>query len=150
MQASYFPYHPLRWRLTLSATALVSLGLAGWAGLNWAGGGGWSEVIRAALSLGLLLGVISLAVRLRPREGWGVRVGPTVLTVARATQGHVDIPWSTVREIRRMGRARNTLVVFTSDERQVLVPRHLFSRHHEFEALVDAIEEHMPPLPYDA
>jgi hypothetical protein len=103
-----------------------------------------------AMSLGLLFAMGSVAFRLRPREGWGVRVGPTVLTVARATQGHIDIPWSAVREIRRLGRGRDTLVLLLSDDRRVLVPRHLFPRHRDFEAVVTAIEDKMPPRPYDA
>jgi len=151
-ERTYFPYHPLRWRVTLLAAAVLSLGLALWACYGWYRGGGALEAGRAALSVGLLLAITSVVFRLRPRSDWGVRVGPTVLTVARAAaaRGHIDIPWSAVREIRRLGRARDTLVVFLSDDRRVLVPRHLFPRRRDFEALVAAIEEKMPPLPYDA
>ena len=151
-EQTYFPYHPLRWRVTLLGAAVLSLGLTLWACVGWYRGGGVLEAGRAALSLGMLLAIASVVFRLRPRSDWGVRVGPTVLTVARAgaTRGHVDIPWSAVREIRRLGRARDTLVVFLSDDRRVLVPRHLFPHRSDFEALVAAIEEKMPPLPYDA
>lgn len=151
-ERTYFPYHPLRWRVTLAFAAVISLGLTSWAFYGWYRGGSMLEAGRTALSLGLLLAIASVVFRLRPRTDWGVRVGPTVLTVARAAvkAGHIDIPWSAVREIRRLGRSRDTLVVFLSDDRQVLVPRHLFPRRGDFEALVSAIEEKMPPLPYDA
>ncbi len=150
---TYFGYHPLLWRLTLLAAALASLGLTGWAALSWFQSGAVIEALRAALSLGLLLAIASVLFRLRPRSGWGVRVGPTVLTVARglsATAGHIDIPWSSVREIRRLGRGRDMLVLCLSDERRVSVSRRLFPRQRDFEALVEAIEEKMPALPYDA
>ncbi len=150
---TYFAYHPLLWRLTLVVAALASLWLTVWAALSWSRTGAPVEALRAALCLGLLLAISSVVFRLRPRSGWGVKVGPTTLTVSRALSAaprHVDIPWSAVREIRRLGRARDTLVVFLSDERRVLVSRRLFPRHRDFEALVEAIEEKMPALPYDA
>ncbi len=146
----YFPYHPLRWRLTLAIAASGALLLLGWAVWGFAHHGGFAELARAALSLGLLLAMASMAFRLRPREGWGVKVGPTMLSVARATQGSIDIPWSAVREVRRLGKRRDTLVLMLNDDRRVLVPRHLFSRQTVFEALASAIEDKMPPLPYDA
>ena len=149
-ERQFFAYHPLAWRLTLLCSACVSLALTAWAIWGWVHGGGAAEAARTALSLGLLTGIVSVALRLRPRTGWGVVVGPTVLTVARPTQGHIDIPWSAVREIRRLGRSRDKLVLFLSDERRVLVARQLFSKRRDFEALVAAIEDKMPPLPYDA
>ena len=150
---TYFAYHPLLWRLTLLAAALASLALTGWAALSWFQSGAMIEALRAVLSLGLLLATTSVVFRLRPRSGWGVRLGPTVLTVSRAlsaTARHIDIPWSAVREIRRLGRARDMLVLCLADERRVSVSRRLFPRHRDFEALVEAIEEKMPALPYDA
>lgn len=146
----YFPYHPVRWRLTLAGTALGAAVLTAWGALGWYNGGGWVEAVRTTLMLGLLSAITSIAFRLRPRAGWGVHLGPTSLTVARPTVGHLDIPWSTVREIRRLGRARGTLALFLTDDRRVLVAHQLFARRRDFEALVAAIEEKMPPLPYDA
>ena len=149
-ERQFFAYHPLVWRLLLLFCACLSLALTGWAIWGWAHGGGLAEAARTALSLGLFAGIVNVAFRLRPRTGWGVAVGPTVLTVARPKEGHIDIPWSAVREIRRLGRSRDKLVLFLSDERRVLVARQLFAKRRDFEALVAAIEEKMPPLPYDA
>lgn len=149
-ERQFFAYHPLFWRITLLFTAGVSLALTAWALWGWVHGGGALEAARTVLSLGLFAGILSVAFRLRPRTGWGVVVGQAVLTVARPTQGHINIPWSAVREIRRLGRSRDKLVLFLSDERRVLVARQLFPKRRDFEDLISAIEDKMPPLPYDA
>jgi len=88
--------------------------------------------------------------RLAPREGWGVKLSPTLLTVSKPIEGVMEIPWSALKEVHRAGRRRDTLMLFVGEHRRILLPQHLFARKAEFEALVHAIEERMPPPQHDA
>ena len=44
--------------------------------------------------------------RLAPREGWGVRLSPTLLTVSKPIEGVMEIPWSALKEVHRSGKRR--------------------------------------------
>lgn len=146
----FFPYHPLRLRLGLGMGTSVCAVLTAWAVWNFARTGELTEMMRAGLSLGLGAAMVYTLVRYRPRAGWGVRLTPTALVVSRPSKGTIEIPWSAVREVRRLGKDRDTLSVWTGEENRVLVPRHLFARRSQFDALVRAVEEHLPQSPFDA
>lgn len=150
MADAFFPYHPLKLRVALGLGALAALALTAWAVWGAVRGGGLSELARAGLSGGLLAAMVTVLLRLRPRAGWGVSVKPTVLVISRPTKGEIEIPWSAVREVRRLGPQRDTLAVMTGEHERVLVPGHLFAAPAQFEAVVRAIEARLPPTPYDA
>lgn len=151
MSADFFPYHPLRLRLWLLCSCGVALALTVWAVAGFAESQAPREILRAGLSLGLCAAMGVAFFRLRPRREWGVRVTPEAVIVSRPRSGNIEVPWSSVKEIRRLGEKRDTLALWLREEhRRVLVPAHLFARRADFEALARAIEERMPPPRYDA
>ena len=150
MSGHFFPYDPRRFRLYLWMAVAAALTLTAWAVVGYATGGGLSEMARAGLAAGLLAAMGVTLYRLRPRSGWGVQVGPVTLVVARPMEGRHEVPWSEVREVRRLGKKRELLEVQLSGDRRLLVPGQLFPSRAAFEALVSAIEDKLPPSPYDA
>jgi hypothetical protein len=150
MTKDFFPYHPLKLRAVLAFALLACVALLAWSLSSAVRSGEPQEVARAGLCLGLLLAMGYVLTRLAPREGWGVRLSPTLLTVSKPIDGVLEIPWSALKEVRRSGKQRDTLMLFVGDHRRILVPRHLFARSSEFEQLVAAIEERLPAPQHDA
>ena len=146
----FFAYHPRRWRLVLSVAAMMSLVLTAWALASAVHSQAALEFARAGMSAGLVLAMLFIHLRLRPRAEWGVKVTSRSLVVSRPTQGEIEIPWSAVKEIRRAGLKRETLVIFVGDEKRVLVSQHLFPSREAFEALASAIDEQRPSGSHDA
>lgn len=146
----FFPYHPLKLRLWLLAGLLISSALTVWAVLGFTGSQEPREILRAGLSLGLAGAMALTLFRLRPRKGWGVRLTPLSVLVSRPRRGFIEVPWSSVREVRRLGEKRDTLALWLDEQQRVLVPAHLFARRADFEALARTIEERMPAPRYDA
>lgn len=150
MARDFFPYNPLRLRLALGGGCLVGLALAAWAVVGFVDAQAPREVLRAGLSLGLAAGLGVGFHRARPREAWGVRVTPLSVLVSRPRRGLIEVPWSEVRELRRLGEKRDVIALWLREEGRVLVPRHLFARRADFEALAAALEERMPASRFDA
>jgi hypothetical protein len=150
VSADFFPYHPLRLRLWLLGSCVVALALTIWAVAGFASSQEPREILRAGLSLGLCAATGFAFFRLRPRSEWGVRVTPLAVLVSRPRAGLIEVPWSSVKEIRRLGEKRDTLALWLREEQRILVPAHLFAKRADFEALAKAIEERMPPPRYDA
>jgi hypothetical protein len=146
----FFPYHPLKLRAALAFALLACVALLAWSLSSALRSGEPQEVARAGLCAGLLLAMGYVLNRLAPREGWGVKLAPTLLLVSKPIEGVLEIPWSALKEVRRSGKKRDTLMLFVGDHRRILVPRHLFARSADFEALVAAIEERLPPPTHDA
>jgi hypothetical protein len=146
----FFAYHPRRWRIVLTFAAGASLVLTAWALASAVHNGSALEFARAGISAGLVLAMLFIHLKLRPRAEWGVKVTPLALVVSRPTQGQIEIPWSAVKEIRREGSRRERLVIFVGEEKQVLVSQHLFPSRDEFEALASAIDEQRPSTLHDA
>lgn len=140
---SFVPYHPLRWRLLFFAAAGLSALLIAQA-LQGARTGteplGW---VRAAVVGLLMLAMLFVVFRLRPRAGWGVTFSGTAMTVARPFGGELSLPYSAIKDVRRSGKSRDTLVLSTANE-QVLLPAHLFANKQVFESLVTSVDEHLP------
>lgn len=150
MTRDFFPYHPRKWRLLLSLGAAGSLVLTAWAMAGAMRSGEALEFARAGISAGLVLAMLTVHLKLRPRAQWGVKVTSAALRVSRATQGTIEIPWSAVKDIRRAGTERETLVLFVGEDRRVLVSAHLFSSRREFEELAAKIDEVRPLGMHDA
>lgn len=149
-RVDFFPYHPLKLRLWLLAGLLISLSLTVWAVVGFTGSQEPREILRAGLSLGLASAMALTLFRLRPRKDWGVRLTQISVLVSRPRRGLIEVPWSSVREVRRLGEKRDTLALWLDEKERVLVPRHLFARKADFELLVKTIEERMPTPRYDA
>lgn len=150
MPGDFFPYHPLRLRLWLLGAGLVALGLTLWAIVGFAQSQSPREILRAGLSFGLAAAMGVAFFRFRPRSEWGVRVTPLAVLVSRPRAGSIEVPWSAVKEVRRLGEKRDTLALWLREEQRVLVPAHLFAKRADFEALAKAIEDRMPAPRYDA
>ncbi len=146
----FFPYHPRRFRLWLLAGLLLAVALTCWAVTGFTDAEAPREILRAGLSLGLAGGFGLWLWRLRPRADWGVRLTPEALLISRPRAGVIEVRWSEVRELRRMGEKRDTLGLWLDDTHRVLVPAHLFAKKEDFETLVRRIEDRMPAPRYDA
>ncbi|PZR03535.1 MAG: hypothetical protein DI536_35865 [Archangium gephyra] len=146
----FFPYHPLKLRLWLLGGLLISSALTVWALFGFTGTQEPREILRAGLSMGLCAAMAVMFFKLRPRKDWGVRLTQISVLVSRPRNGLIEVPWSSVREIRRLGEKRDTLALWLDEEQRVLVPAHLFAKKSDFEALVKTLEERMPPPRYDA
>ncbi len=146
----FFPYHPRKWRLWLTLAAAGSLVLTAWAMASAVRSGAPLEYARAGISAGLVLAMLTVHVKLRPRAQWGVNVTSVALTVSRPTKGAIELPWSAVKQIRRSGVQRETLVLFVAEDKRVLISAHLFASREEFEALAAAIDEQAPATAHDA
>lgn len=150
MSRDFFPYHPLRLRLWLLAGCVAGLALTAWAIVGFLESQAPREILRAGLSFGLTSALAVAFFRFRPRAEWGVRVTPLSVLVSRPRAGIIEVPWSAVKEVRRLGEKRDTLALWLAEDQRVLVPAHLFAKKADFEALAAALEERMPPPRYDA
>ncbi len=146
----FFAYHPRQWRLMLALAASGSLILTAWAMASAVRSAAPLEFARAGLSFGLVLAMLTVHHKLRPKPMWGVRVTPVSLTVSRPTTGTIEIPWSAVKDIRRSGAKRETVILFVGADKRVMVTAHLFPSREEFEALASAIDEQRPTQVHDA
>ena len=146
----FFAYHPRKWRLLLAGAAAGALVLTAWALASAVRSGEAIEFARAGISGGLVLAMLTVHLKLRPRADWGVRVTSVALTISRPSTGTIEIPWSAVKDIRRSGVDRETVVIFVGEEKRVLVSRHLFASKAEFEALAASIDEQRPTTAHDA
>lgn len=152
MAASFFPFHPRRLRTLLAGGAVVALALGAWAGARSLTG---AEPLvqaeaRAGLCAGLMLAFIYVWYRLRPRPGWGVSLLPLTLVISRPLSGQWESAWSRVREVRRTGSRRDSLLVLFEDERRWVVPGQLFPDAASFEEMARAVEERVPRGSHDA
>lgn len=146
----FFAYHPRQWRLWLALAAAGSLILTAWAMASAVRSGAPLEFARAGLSGGLVLAMLTVHHRLRPKPEWGVKVTPVTLTVSRPTTGTIEIPWSAVKDIRRSGTKRETVIIFVGEAKRVMIAAHLFPSRSEFEALASAIDDQRPSSGHDA
>lgn len=146
MAEDFFPYHPLKLRLVLLTGFLVAAALAAWAALAFLEHRLPRDVLRAGLSGGLAAAFAFSLFRTRPRAGWGVRLTQLSVLISRPRGlGLIEVPWSAVKEVRRLGEKRDTLALWLDERERVLVPGHLFASSAAFEALAARIDERMPP-----
>jgi hypothetical protein len=149
--AGFFPYNPRAMRAVILLSLVMCALLAALALADARRGGevhAWARV-GGAVGLGAAFAYVFL--RVRPRDGWGVRVTPLLLTVSRPLSGPpLEVPWDRVREVRRDGRKRERLLVLLEPEGRVLLARHLFASRAQFEALSAALQARAPAGPHDA
>ena len=150
MSRDFYPYHPFKLRAVLAGASVICVVLLAWSLASAARSEAPQEFARAGLCLGLQLAMGYVFMKLAPREGWGVKLEPLMLKVSRPIEGVLEVPWSNIKDVRRSGKARDTLVLFVGNNRRILVPRHLFANARDYEELAAAIEDRMPAPTLDA
>jgi hypothetical protein len=141
----FFPYHPIKLRALLLVATLVGFGLAGWAVVAFLESRVPLDLLRAGFAGGLGAAMALTLFRYRPRDGWGVRITNLSVLVSKPRGGIIEVRWSEVKEVRRIGDKREVLALFLLEANQrVLVPSHLFSRRALFERLAARIDERRP------
>jgi hypothetical protein len=127
MTPRFFPYRPSRLRAILAAFAVVAAAI-GTAALVRAGRGKPTSAARAVAGLGLSGSFGWLAWRLRPRDGFGVRVDLAGVELARAIDGRTErVLWPQIKAVERMGRWAPRWVLGLTDGTRRELPRALFS-----------------------
>jgi len=127
MTPRFFPYRPIRLRALLAALAVFSAAL-GTAALLRATRGSPAASARAVAALGLSGAFGWLAWRLRPREGYGVRVDLAGAELSRPLDGRIErLLWTQIAAVQKVGRAAPRWVVSLSDGTRRELPSALFS-----------------------
>jgi hypothetical protein len=147
----FFPYDPRALRRALFACAAVSALLGGWTlAQAWAS----REPLgfaRGGLLVALLIAFGWFFWRIRPREGWGVRIDALGVTISRPLSGDPwRLVWSQLSGVVREGARRERLALLLRPEGKVLLPRRLFGSQEVFDALRVALEDRLPRQPHDA
>jgi hypothetical protein len=127
MTPRFFPYRPSRLRAILTAFAIVAAAL-GTAALVRVGHGRATASARAVAALGLSGAFAWLAWRLRPREGFGVRVDIAGAEISRALDGRTErVLWPQIKAVEQGGRWAPRWVLTLTDGTRRELPRALFS-----------------------
>ena len=127
MTPRFFPYRPSRLRALLAVFAVVSAAV-GTAALVRAGHGRPTASVRAVAGLALSGAFAWLAWRLRPREGFGVRVDLAGAELARPIDGRTErVLWPQLKAVEQVGRWAPRWVLTLTDGTRRELPRALFS-----------------------
>ena len=127
MTPRFFPYRPSRLRVVLAVFAVVAAAL-GAAALVRAGSGRPTASARAVAGLALSGAFAWLVWRLRPREGFGVRVDIAGAELSRALDGRTErVLWPQIKAIEQVGRWAPRWVLCLTDGTRRELPRALFS-----------------------
>lgn len=152
MDSRFFAFNPRPTRMALFVGACALAVLTAWAlAASRQDAEPFAEA-RAGITAGLMLVFLYAFHRLRPRPEWGVTLGPMGVRVARpfSNAKPMELMWSQIGTVRRLGRKGDVLGLFFHEEGRVLLPRHLFPRKAVFEELISALEERLPPPRHDA
>ena len=127
MTPRFFPYRPSRLRAVLAVFTVLAAAL-GAAALVRAGLGRPTASARAVAALGLSGAFAWLAWRLRPREGFGVRVDLAGAELSRALDGRRErVLWPQIKAVEQAGRWAPRWVLTLTDGTRRELPRALFS-----------------------
>ncbi len=127
MTPRFFPYRPTRLRALLIAFAVIAAAL-GASGLARAGRGRSAAFARGVAGLAHAGAFGWLVWRLRPREGYGVRVDLAGTELARAIDGRRErVLWPQIRTVQQAGRWTPRWVLTLTDGTHRELPRALFS-----------------------
>jgi len=127
MTPRFFPYRPTRLRLLLAAFAVVGTAF-GTAAFVRAAQGSPTASARAVAGLALSVAFLWLIWRLRPREGYGVRVDLAGAELCRALDGRPErLLWTQIETVRQLGRWAPRWELILSDGSRRELPRALFS-----------------------
>src|SRR5678815_44123 len=127
MTPRFFPYRPNKLRAILAVFAIVAAAL-GAAALVRAGQGRPIASARAGAALGLSGAFAWLTWRLRPRDGFGVRVDLAGAELSRALDGRTErVLWPQLKAVEQAGRWAPRWVLTLTDGTRRELPRALFS-----------------------
>ena len=127
MTPRFFPYRPNRLRALLAVCAVVAAAM-GAAALVRAGAGRATASARAVAGLGLSGAFGWLAWRLRPRDGYGVRIDIAGAELSRALDGRTErVLWPQIKAVEQAGRWAPRWVLTLTDGTRRELPRALFS-----------------------
>jgi len=127
MTPRFFPYRPKRLRALLAAFAIVAAAI-GTAALVREGQGRATSAARAVAGLGLSAAFVWLAWRLRPRDGFGVRIDLAGVELSRAIDGRTErVLWPQIKAVEEVGRWAPRWVLGLTDGTRRELPRALFS-----------------------
>jgi len=139
MTPRFFPYRPMRLRALLAAFAVVGVAF-GAAALVRAGRGNPTASARGVAGLALGGAFVWLVWRLRPREGYGVRIDLAGAELARAIDGRPErLLWAQIAEVQNAGRWAPRWVLTLTDGTHRELPRALFSDPAVFDDLGRAL-----------
>jgi len=126
MTPRFFPYRPTRLRALLAAFAVVSAAF-GTAGMVRAGKGRPSASARGVAGLALGVAFLWLVWRLRPRDGYGVRVDLAGAELSRPLDGRIErVLWPQIKTVQESAGWPRRWVVSLSDGTRRELPRALF------------------------
>jgi hypothetical protein len=126
MTPQFFPYRPTWLRALLVAFAVVSAAF-GAAAMVRAGKGSPSASARGVAGFALGGAFLWLVWRLRPREGYGIRVDLAGAELARPLDGRIErLLWPQIQTVQEVGRWARRWVVTLTDGTRREVPRALF------------------------
>lgn len=146
----FHPFNPRPTRYAFLAGGLVCVALTAWAIVNVLQASEPFAWVRALLSGAMAAAFVFAFTRLRPREDWGIHVGPRTLTVSRPFTGEpIEVPWREVLRVARTGKGNDRLVVI-SEQGPLVIARQLFPSKEAFEKLAEDLESHAPEPRYDA
>ena len=150
MTPRFFPYRPTRLRALLTAFAVVGVAF-GAAALVRAGRGNPAASARGVAGLALGGAFVWLGWRLRPREGYGVRLDLAGAELARAIDGRPErLLWPQIARVENSGRWAPRWVLTLTDGTHRELPRALFSDPAVFADLGRALTRPAGALRADA
>jgi hypothetical protein len=127
MTPRFFPYRPNRLRALLAVFAVVAAAV-GAAALVRAGAGRPTASTRAVAGLALSGAFAWLVWRLRPRDGFGVRIDIAGAELSRAIDGRTErVLWPQIKAVEQAGRWAPRWVLTLTDGTRRELPRALFS-----------------------
>lgn len=148
---SFFAYNPRKVRYAFIAGAAACALLAAWALQNASTGAEPFGEARAGVAGGLMLAFAYAAWRIRARAGWGLRLEGLELSVCRPMSGTViEIPRSQVEMARRDGRRQDTVVLYLTTGRRIVISQHLFPSKAAFDEAARALKNWAPEPQWDA
>jgi hypothetical protein len=150
MTPRFFPYRPTRLRVVIAGLAVIGAAF-GSAGLVRAGRDNPLASARGAAGLALGGAFVWLAWRLRPREGYGVRVDLAGAELIRPLDGRVErVLWPQIERVEQTGRWAPRWVLTLTDGSRRELPRALFSDPAVFSDLGRALGRPERAVPGDA
>ena len=127
MTPRFFPSRPVGLRAFLAGLSVVAIALGVAAALQGLQGR-TSSWVRASLAVGLAFAFAWLVWRLRPRDGYGVRLDLAGVEIARALDGRPErLLWGQIAAVRQAGGWTPRWVVELQDGTSRELPRALFS-----------------------
>jgi hypothetical protein len=127
MTPRFFAYRPSRLRALLVGLAAIATAL-GAASLVRAARGSPTAAARAVAALGLGGAFLWLAWRLRPRDGYGIRVDLAGAEMSRPLDGRIErLLWTQIAAVHQTGRWAPRWVVSLTDGTRRELPRALFA-----------------------